>query len=259
MAKRSVRRERAREQHGTPKQSPSRPPAPAESHGTLRSRQFWLGVLAAACLLVPAAVLAVVLVSGGDSNGAAATSSATVTPSPSEEAKKLEQADADRDKTQVAQLTELMRQYAEDLDPVVLGVNKTLPPEQTNKVGPLAPAREVDEWIDATTKAEKAFDESVSGGTDTNVARGAFATAVRGLARMVETYKLAVDQPATRRELLNSVRAQRDDAMRAWETAGIQVDVININAGFGHQHPPRPGGLGVAPDELPEGTDATGG
>jgi hypothetical protein len=258
MAKRSVRRERAREQHGTSKQAPSRPPGSVPPRGALGSRQFWLGALAAACFLIPAAVLAVVLVAGDDGDPAV-TAAATVTPSPSEEAKNLEQADADRDKTQVSELTELMRQYAEDLDPVVVGVNKTLPPEQKTKVGPLASDREIDEWIDATTRAEKAFDESVSGGTDTNVARGAFATAVRGLARMVETYRLALEQPGSRRELLASVRAQRDDAMRAWETAGIQVDVININAGFGHQHPPRPGGMGRAPDELPEGTDATGG
>ena len=76
---------------------------------------------------------------------------------------------------------------------------------------------------------------------------------------MTETYRLAVERPTVRRELLETVRALRDDAIRAWETASIQVDVINVAVGYGHQHPPLPGGNGSPPDQLPEGTDATEG
>jgi hypothetical protein len=202
--------------------------------------------------------VAAVLASGGDDPGPASTT-ATVTPSASEQAEELRKASEVRDTGQVTELTALMRQYAEDLDPVVGGINKTLPPDSTTKVGPLASAREAEDWVDTSKKAAAVFDDTVSGETATNVARGAFATAVRGVARAAETYQLAIQKPALRRELLASVRAQRDDAMKAWETAGVQVDVINIEAGFGHQHPPRPGGLGNPPDDLPEGTDATDG
>ena len=248
MAKRSVRR--TREQG---RSAPAPAPAP-EPHG---ARQFWLGALAAACVLVPIAIVAVVLAAqGGGSDPAPAA--ATVTPSASEVAAELEQESKDRDVTQVSELTEQMRGFADDLDPVVTGVNRTLPPESPRKVGELASAREVEEWVDTARRVAASFDETVSGETDTNVARGALATATRGLARMAETYQLALEQPGARRALLESARAQRDDAMRAWETAGIQVDVININAGFGHQHPGRPGGLGAPPDDLPEGTGATG-
>jgi hypothetical protein len=253
VAKRSTRR--AREQERTSRPAP--PPAPAPPP-TFKSRQFWLGVAAAACLLIPVAIVAAVLASGDDvqTPGRAA---ATVTPSASEQAEALAEASIVRDKGQVSELTALMRQYAEDLDPVVGGINKTLPPESKTKVGPLAGAREAEEWVDASKKAAAVFDETVSGETATNVARGAFATAVRGIAATAETYRLAIQEPALRRELLARARTQRDDAMKAWETAGVQVDVINIAAGYGHQHPPRPGGLGSPPDDLPEGTDATDG
>jgi hypothetical protein len=256
MAKRSVRR--AREQQRAPNAAAS-PPTPSSATGpAVPTRHFWLGPLAAACVLVPVTIVVALLAAGGD-DPVTGRAAATVTPSASEEAKKLEEASESRDTTQVTQLTALMRQYAEDLDPAVRGVNKTLPPERKRRVGPFASAREADEWVDATRKAAAFFDETVSGETETNVARGALATAVRGLARMAETYRLAVEHRAMRRELLETVRSQRDDAIDAWETAAIQVDVINIAAGFGHQHPPLPGGTGTSPDELPEGTGATGG
>jgi hypothetical protein len=76
---------------------------------------------------------------------------------------------------------------------------------------------------------------------------------------MLETYKLALSRDGARAELLERVRVQRDNAMAAWETASIQMDVINIAVGYGHQHPPAPGSGGKLPDALPEGTDATDG
>jgi hypothetical protein len=56
-------------------------------------------------------------------------------------------------------------------------------------------------------------------------------------------------------------REQRDIAVRTWSAATIQIDAINIDAGFGHQHGPQLAGAATGalpPDTLPEGTDATG-
>ncbi|HWK25959.1 MAG TPA: hypothetical protein VNS09_05310 [Solirubrobacter sp.] len=248
MAKRSVRR--AREQ-GRPA------PAPEPSAGG-GARQFWLGALAAACVLIPLAVVAVFLAAQNDAAAPEAVA-VTVTPSASEEAAKLQQADDDRNVTQVSELTDQMRAFSDELNAVVTGIDRTLPPGSPDKTGPLASAKEVAGWVATTRRLASSFDETVSGETDTNVARGALATATRGLARTAETYQLALRRPEARRALLASARAQRDDAMNAWDIAAVQVDVINIDAGFGHQHPVRPGGNGTPPDDLPEGTDATGG
>ena len=127
--------------------------------------------------------------------------------------------------------------------------------EDAKKTGALAGRGDVAKWVKTTGDAEAEFEEFPSGDTGTNVARGALATAVRGFAEMMRTYRLALERPA----LLERARAQRDNAMDAWETAAIQIDVINIAAGFGHQHPLAPGTGAAAPDELPEGTGATEG
>lgn len=249
IAKRSVKR--AREQ-GRP--APSTPP-PASRGSTFRSREFWLGALAAACLLVPVAIVAAVLATRDDSQPTPSTGAAVTETAQETEAERLQEIAQTRDKNQVQELTAQMRQLSEDLDPVLRGVAKTLPHEDKKQTGPVAGRGDVEEWMKVTDEAEQAFAEAPSGDTGTNVARGALASAVRGFAEMMRTYQLAMERPA----LLERARAQRDNAMNAWETAAIQIDVINIASGFGHQHPPAPGTGAAAPDELPEGTGATEG
>jgi hypothetical protein len=217
-----------------------------------------MGVLVAACVLIPIAIVAVVLAAGDDPAPTVAQDTATDEKIESE-AQRLQRMTQTRDKEQVQELTDLMRRYAEDLDPVVEGIDKTLPPGDPRKVGPLADADDVREWVKTTADTAKYFDETVSGDTGTNVARGAFATAVRGIQRTAETYQLALRDRDERDTLLEHTRALRDDALDAWATAGIQMDVINIAVGFGHQHPPTPGARDLPPDELAEGTDATSG
>jgi len=202
--------------------------------------------------------LAAVLARGDEAQPTAEGAAATPAPDPSveREIERLRGVTQARDKKQVEALTKRMRKYADDLSPVLAGLAKTLPPGRENAVGPLADQDEVDEWIRRTHQAREFFEESVSGDTGTNVARGAFAAAVRSLAEAAQTYKLARDEPAVRAALLERVRAQRDVAIRAWETASVQIDAINIAAGFGHQHVPGLGAGGNPPDALPEGTDA---
>ena len=254
MAKRSERRARREQRPTAARGTPPPAPPPAPAH---RTRQFWLGALAAACLLVPVAIAAALL-AGSDDDGGARTAAAAPTPDPevSKEVERLERVTQTRDKQQVEDLTRRMRAYAGELGPVVNGLARTLPPDRENAVGPLAGRAEVARWMRATDRARAFFAETVSGDTGTNVARGAFAAAVRGLAETVRTYELALAQPAARRAVLERVRAQREVALRAWETAAVQLDAINIAAGFGHQHVPGLGAGSAPPDQLPEGTDA---
>ena len=75
----------------------------------------------------------------------------------------------------------------------------------------------------------------------------------------MQTYELALEQSNVRAALLERTRAQRDLAARTWSTAATQLDAINIDAGFGHQHVVFPSSAGpgaIPPDTLPEGTDA---
>jgi hypothetical protein len=257
VAKRKVRQARIRGRAP----SPPNPPAKPASTSASSSRQFWLGVLAAACILIPLAVVGILVASGGDDGPSTEQAARSQTPEPTAESEqaRLQRITETQDKGQVQDLTTRVRQWSDDLDPVVRGVAKTLPPESENKIGPLASRAEVEDWRKKTRAAQSFFEESVSGDTGTNVARGTLASSIRGLAEMVETYKLALSQQGARTALLERVRAQRDIALRTWETASIQMDVINIAVGFGHQHPPVPGSGGTPPDELPEGTDATEG
>jgi hypothetical protein len=257
VAKRSDRRARRQAAAGGAAAAPKAPePSPPAVYAT---RQFWLGVLAAACLLIPAVVAAAAIGGGGDDEPSAPAAATSEEDSAQREAERLRRATQTRDKQQVQELTDRMRQYADELSPIVDAVGRTLPPERENAIGPLAEPAQVAGWIRTTRAANEYLSESVSGETGTNVARGAFASAVNGLVQMTETYGLALEQPAVRKALFERVRGQRDVAMRAWETGTVQLDAINIAVGFGHQHVAGLGAGGRAPDDLPEGTGATGG
>jgi hypothetical protein len=243
VAKRSVRKARARA---------AQREAHPRSDERVRTRGFWLGALASAAVLVPLAVIAVLIVSGDDQDPVASAAGAD------RETDELRSEFAARDKEQIEALTTRTRAMVEEFSPVIVGLARTLPPD-TRRTGPLADAAAVDEWRSRVREADAYFAETVSGETATNVARNGFANAVDVLLETVETYGLALEQPAVRAELLERARDQRDLAARTWSTAAIQLDAINIEAGFGHQHVTFPSSAGpdaAPPDTLPEGTDA---
>jgi hypothetical protein len=256
VAKRSDRRARRQAAAGGAAAAP-KAPEPASPPAVYATRQFWLGVLAAACLLVPAVVAAAAIGGGGDDEPSAPAAATSEEDSAQREAERLRRATQTRDKQQVQELTDRMRGYADELGPVVDGVGRTLPPERENAIGPLAEPDEVAGWVRTARSAHEFLAESVSGETGTNVARGAFASAVDALVQMTETYRLALEQPGVREQLFERVRGQRDVALRAWETGTVQLDAINIAVGFGHQHVATLGAGGRPPDSLPEGTGAT--
>jgi hypothetical protein len=254
VAKRSVKRERQRAQKGSAQRSNGKPPLAA---APARDRGFWLGVLVAAALLVPAGVIAVIVASGGDDPGAPAAQDPVES-----EAERLRRETQVRDREQVQELTDSMRQTVDDLGPVVSGFAGTFPPGEEGRTGPLASAAEVQEWRGLAREADAYFEDPPSGETGTNVARGGFAAAVDALVGATETYRLALRQRAARDALLERAREQRDLAVRAWSVAATQLDAINIATGFGHQHvylggAEQAGGFGA--DPAPEGSGAEGG
>jgi hypothetical protein len=229
VAKRSVRRERQRVQQGEHVSSSQPPPAPA-----YRSRTFWLGAVAAAALLIPLGIVGAVIASSGDDgspSGAAATRNEKI----AAEAEKLRQQARERDKQQVQELTDRMRKMLGELGPAVRGLATTVPPEQ-HGIGPLAGPDAVEKWSGATREAAKYFEDPPSGETDTNVARLAFAAAVDQLVGAVDTYRLALDDSAHRRALLERVREERDLAVQTWFIGGTELDAVNHKYGFGHNH-----------------------
>jgi hypothetical protein len=242
VAKRSVRKARAREAQ---KAAPAR-----RSDAAATPRSFWLGALASAAVLVPLAVVVLLLIGGGDEPTAAG--------GPVSDPEDLGEQFAARDKQQIEELTTRTRSMVDEFTPVIVGLGKTLPPD-SERTGPLASASEVEGWLTTVREADEYFADTVSGETATNVARNGFSNAVDVLLETVETYKLALEQPGARGALLERARAQRDLAARTWSTAAIQLDAINIEAGFGHQHVVFPSSAGpgaLAPDTIPEGTDA---
>jgi hypothetical protein len=245
MAKRSVKKARQRDSNAprsaaTPDTAPSR-------------RQFWLGVLVAAAILVPIGIVGIVLAASGDDEptDAQATEQAAVDKSIESEAEKLRRQTQVRDKDQVQDLTERMRATADVLDPIIAAMHKKA----------LASAATVTGWRNAVRKENEYFADTVSGETGTNVARGGFASSLDALNEAVETYALALNDPGQRAVLLERAAQQRDLAVRTWSFAATQLDAINIATGFGHQHvylggSEEAGGVGADPE--PEGSGAGG-
>jgi hypothetical protein len=256
MAKRSVRKQRREET--SPAREPARPqPTPASPSPPWRSPAFWLGGLVIGLAVAAIAVAAFVLTGAGDDETPVA---ATATATPGSEIKSAEELQAEfdqRDREQIEELTKQADELAATLRPVMSELEKALP--YAGAPGPQAPDDQVEEWLDTARDAAKPYQESISGGTGHNVARSAIRAALDGLVGAIATYQLAGEPGADREAILDQAAAQRENAIRTWSAAGIQIDAINVDAGFGHQHVPQLAGAaagGQAPDTLPEGTDA---
>ena len=257
VAKRSVKKARAREA-----QDPDRSRSAAGTvSSSAPSRGFWLGALVATAVLVPLAVVAVLLLGDGDERSSGSAASQSAADPEQSEADRLRREAAVRDKEQIEDLTQRARSMVDDFAPVIVGLARTLPPD-SDRIGPVASARTVSDWRGRVQEADEYFADTVSGETATNVARNGLGSAVAVLLEAVETYQLALENPSVRGALFERARSQRDLAARAWSAAATQLDAINIDAGFGHQHvvfPSSAGSGALPPDDLPEGTDAASG
>ena len=260
MAKRSVRKQRREGEtttNGAPARAPEQEPAAAP---VWRSPAFWTGGLVIG-LAVAALAVAAFLAFGGDGDDETPAAAApTASPAGDDAIKSAEELAAEfsaRDREQIEQLTIDAKAVADRLQPVMTGLEDALPREGAP---PAAAAEDqVQEWLDTARDAAEPYQESISGATGHNVARLTLRAALDGLVSAIETYRLAGQSGADREALLVRASEQRDNAIRTWSAAGVQIDAINVDSGFGHQHVAQLGGAEAGaqpPDSLPEGTDA---
>jgi hypothetical protein len=136
----------------------------------------------------------------------------------------LQQADLVRDKEQIVALTTLARSTRD----------------------------EVAGWQRVVDAAVASFANPPSGMTATNVARGGLAAGVNELASAIRTYALGDSK-----DVRDVAARERTLAVTVWSVASTQLDQINIDAGYGHQHvflPADPGSGAFTSDGAPEGT-----
>jgi hypothetical protein len=172
-------------------------------------------------------------------------------------ADQIRQADAARDKAQVADLTTLARTTREQLTPVLNRMATAMPLDPAKAPQP-ASAAEVAGWQQAADKSAASFADPPSGATATNVARGGFTAAVNQLGSAIKTYTLSLTtDPAGQKQLRDLAGRERTNAVAAWSVASTQLDQVNIDAGYGHQHvflPADPGSGAFTSDGSPEGS-----
>ncbi|WP_157519705.1 hypothetical protein [Herbidospora daliensis] len=180
-------------------------------------------------------------------------------PDPAEtSAAEMRAAEMKRDVQQVTELTSMARATAGEITPVMAGLGEALPPGGALAARTPTDA-EVADWQRVMKQAVERHAVTPSGTTATNVARGAFRTAVDGMAVAVDTYAfcrtLGTD---VRAGCLDVARRQRTTGVMTWSVAATQLDAVNVDAGNGHQHvylSSTPGEGGMTADGVPEGSN----
>jgi hypothetical protein len=169
---------------------------------------------------------------------------------------KLQAQDVARDKAQTEELTATARDVQATFLPVLDQMAAALPvdPQATPKP---ATAAQVSSWRTVTAAAVQRFEHPPSGGTDVNVARSGLANAIRALDTAVHTYEAALSAaPGVQAQLVTLAADQRNLAVATWSTGATELDVVNIEEGFGHAHvflPAAPGMGALTADDTPEG------
>ncbi|GII74417.1 hypothetical protein Sme01_68930 [Sphaerisporangium melleum] len=180
-------------------------------------------------------------------------------PDPTEAAiQQIRAEDAQRDKAQIKELTDLARGTRDRLNPVVEGLGRAMP--AANAEEPAGPAvvtpADVEKWRTTMATALAGFADPPSGQTATNVARASLTSAVKQLATAVDTYAAARDLSGPAAATVTDLAArQRSDAVFTWSVGATALDAVNVDAGYGHQHvhlqTTADGAL--TPDDEPEG------
>jgi hypothetical protein len=172
------------------------------------------------------------------------------------EVHKLQAQDVARDKAQTKELTATARDVQAKLLPVLDEMAAALPvdPQTTPKS---ATASQVSSWRAVTGAAVQRFEHPPSGGTDVNIARSGLANAIRALDTAVRSYETSLAAaPPTQAQLVALAAEERNIAIATWSTGATELDVVNINEGFGHAHvflPAAPGTGALTADSEPEG------
>ncbi|GIF47381.1 hypothetical protein DFJ67_6801 [Asanoa ferruginea] len=139
--------------------------------------------------------------------------------------------EAKRDVDQIRDLTAVARRSQETLTTLLNAFDTAV--DGTKPVD----AATVKSWQETVKGLVTAHADSPSGTTATNVARGGFRGAVADFQVAVDIYAQAVAAPPEGRAALTAIAGRaRTAAATAWSVAAAQLDQINVDAGFGHQH-----------------------
>ena len=160
-------------------------------------------------------------------------------PDPTDKAVASMQADeTKRDAAQIAALTTLARSTSQQVKPVVDGLRSGPPVAGTGTVAtPPVTDEELARWKQIMAQQVERHKDAPSGSTGTNVARNGLRNAVDQLSVALDTFTAARALPADRRAPLLAVASrQRQLAVTGWSVAATQLDQLNIDAGYGHQH-----------------------
>jgi hypothetical protein len=205
-------------------------PAPGQPNPP-RRRGFWIAV-AAVLAAVNIVLATLVLTSGGDDGNTLDDRVADL--AAQEEARHVEL---------VAELTQQTTAAHSGLQSVIAGLHAVVPSGGTAAVVAGAdPAA----WHRAVGAAIGTYGDPPSGSTEFNTARNGLLLAIDLLGSAATAYEAAVAAPAgpQQEQLLELAGRLRDQAVAAWSVAATQLDVLNIDAGYGHAHitlPARPG------------------
>ncbi|WP_061296360.1 hypothetical protein [Herbidospora cretacea] len=163
-----------------------------------------------------------------------------------DEVEKMQISDLKRDAEQIKTLTDQARQTVEELDKILPAMAEAGPPD-------------VAVWQETIRKAVERHADAPSGMTETNVARGGFRSAVNALSISVDLLAAAQKLPeADRAAYVELATRQRTLGITIWSVAATQLDQLNVEAGYGHQHAylsGAPGEGGMHADEVPEGSE----
>ncbi|GAB1819581.1 hypothetical protein HerbRD11066_27450 [Herbidospora sp. RD11066] len=163
-----------------------------------------------------------------------------------DEVEKMQISDLKRDAEQIKTLTGQAEQTVQELDKILPAMAETGPPDITV-------------WQEAIRKAVERHAETPSGMTETNVARGGFKSALNALSISVDLLAEAQKLPeADQAAYVELATRQRTLGITIWSVAATQLDQLNVEAGYGHQHAylsGAPGEGAMHADDVPEGTE----
>lgn len=168
--------------------------------------------------------------------------------------------EARRDREQIGELTELARD-ARDLVVPHLDEFSQAVPVGSDVTTVDVEIEEIEAWQETLSEASALFEESPSGTTATNIARHSLGMSLGLLESAVDLFAIAaVAEGDLQADLVERASVQRDLAVQTWSVGATQLDAINIDAGYGHQHVylEIEGLEMMSPDELQDGDEAVG-
>lgn len=169
--------------------------------------------------------------------------------------------EAERDRDQIETLTAQAREVRDQIVAPLEEFNESVPPGDGEQAASAdADPERIQSWNETMADAATTFDESPSGSTGTNVARNSLAVSLGLMESAVGLYGVAAELDGDQQqELLARAGEQRDLAVRTWSVAATQLDAINVDAGFGHQHVylEVEGTGALTPDGAEDGAEAT--